>query len=170
MDRLVKYKDAFIFILFFTFIKKSLLNLLQYCFCFMFWFFGREACGILAPRPGIKPTPPALEGEVLTTGPPGTSLSFTFYCGITCIKCINLKCKVQELYICFLHVTTFRSFEDFFLLSKILVRDFPGGPVVKNPSCNAGEAGSIPGRGTKIPRAVGQLSPRAATTEPVRLN
>ena len=29
---------------------KSLLNLLQYCFCFfMFWFFGREACGILAP-------------------------------------------------------------------------------------------------------------------------
>ena len=52
---------------------KSLLNLLQYCFCFMFWFFGREACGILAPRLGIKPAPPALEGEVLTTGPPGKS-------------------------------------------------------------------------------------------------
>ena len=52
---------------------KSLLNLLQYCFCFMFRFFGHEACGILAPRPGIKPTPPALEGEVLTTGPPGKS-------------------------------------------------------------------------------------------------
>ena len=41
----------------------------------MFWFFGREACGILAPRPGIKPTPPALEGEVLTTGPPEESPS-----------------------------------------------------------------------------------------------
>ena len=40
----------------------------------MFWFFGREACGILAPGPGIKPAPPALEGEVLTTGPPGKSL------------------------------------------------------------------------------------------------
>ena len=38
-------------------------------------FFGRKACGILAPRPGIEPTPPALEGEVLTTGPPGKSLS-----------------------------------------------------------------------------------------------
>ena len=35
----------------------------------MFWFFGPEACGIPAPRPGIEPVPPALEGEVLTTGP-----------------------------------------------------------------------------------------------------
>ena len=40
----------------------------------MFWFFGRKACGILAPRPGIKPSRPALEGNVLTTGPPGKSL------------------------------------------------------------------------------------------------
>ena len=32
-----------------TFFFKSLLNLLQYCFCcFMFCFFGQEACGILA--------------------------------------------------------------------------------------------------------------------------
>ena len=40
----------------------------------MFWFFGHEACGILAPQPGIKPAPRALEGEVFTTGPPGKSL------------------------------------------------------------------------------------------------
>ena len=39
----------------------------------MFWFFGREAGGILAPWPGIEPEPPVLEGEVLTTGPPGKS-------------------------------------------------------------------------------------------------
>ena len=39
----------------------------------MFWFFGCEARGISAPRPGIEPVPPALEGEVLTTGPPGKS-------------------------------------------------------------------------------------------------
>ena len=44
--------------------------------------------------------------------------------------------------------------------------DFPGGPVVENPSCNAGDAGLIPGRGTKIPHATGQLSLRATTTEP----
>ena len=33
--------------------------------------------------------------------------------------------------------------------------DFPGGPMVKNPPSNAGDAGSIPGRGTKIPHATG---------------
>ena len=59
---------------------KFLLNLLQYCFCFMFWFFGRETCEILAPWPGIKPSPPALEGEVLTTGPPGKSPLFLKKC------------------------------------------------------------------------------------------
>ena len=32
-----------------------------------------EAYEILAPQPGIKPTPPSLEGEVLTTGLPGKS-------------------------------------------------------------------------------------------------
>ena len=30
------------------------------------------ACGILAPRLGIKPASPALEGEALTTGPQGS--------------------------------------------------------------------------------------------------
>ena len=64
---------------FFNFFLKSLLNLLQYCFCFMSWFFGHETCGILAPRPGIEPTPPALEGEVLTTGLPGKSHLHNFY-------------------------------------------------------------------------------------------
>ena len=34
-------------------------------------------------------------------------------------------------------------------------RDFPGGPVVKTLSSNVGGVGSIPGRGTKIPHAVG---------------
>ena len=42
----------------------------------MFWFFGPKACGILAPRLGMKPTLPALEGEVLTTGLPGKSQKF----------------------------------------------------------------------------------------------
>ena len=30
-----------------------------------------RVCGILALQPGIEPTLPTLEGEVLTTGPPG---------------------------------------------------------------------------------------------------
>ena len=44
----------------------------------MFWFFGEEAWGILVPQPGIKPTPPALEGKVLTTG----ALSVSQGCGL----------------------------------------------------------------------------------------
>lgn len=34
-----------------------------------FGFSGKEACGVLAPLPGVEPTPPALKGEVLTAGP-----------------------------------------------------------------------------------------------------
>ena len=49
---------------------------IAFVLCFgVFFFFGHNACGILAPQPGIEPAPPALEGEVLTTGPPGKSLS-----------------------------------------------------------------------------------------------
>ena len=36
----------------------------------------RHVGGILAPWPGIEPAPPALKGEVLTTGLPGKSLIF----------------------------------------------------------------------------------------------
>ena len=72
------YPVSMLFFLFFflrffltwTIFKMSLLNLLQYCFCFMFWSFFYKACRILAPRPGIEPKPPALEGETLTTGLP----------------------------------------------------------------------------------------------------
>ena len=39
----------------------------------MFCFLGHEAYGILATQPGIEPAAPALEGKVLTTGPPGKS-------------------------------------------------------------------------------------------------
>ena len=48
-----------------------------------------------------------------------------------------------------------------------LYRDFSGGPVVKNLPYNAGNTSSIPGRGTKIPHATGQLSLRAAAKKPV---
>ena len=44
----------------------------------LFYVLGHEACGILAPQPGIEPAPPAQEGKVLTTGPPGKSQVVTF--------------------------------------------------------------------------------------------
>ena len=46
--------------------------LLLFKFCF-FFFFGPEACGMLVPQKEIEPTPPALEGEILTTGLPEKS-------------------------------------------------------------------------------------------------
>ena len=61
------------FLIFFFFrcgpFLKYLLNLLQCCFCFMFWFLGPKARRILAPWPA----PPVLEGQVLITGSPGKS-------------------------------------------------------------------------------------------------
>ena len=53
---------------------------------YVFWLFGRKACGILAPRSGIEFAPPALGGEVLTIPLPGK-----FF--ITCIVKIILKKK-----------------------------------------------------------------------------
>ena len=41
----------------------------------MFWFL---ACGILALQPGMEPALPALEDEILTSGPPGKSLWFSY--------------------------------------------------------------------------------------------
>ena len=63
----------------FFFFFKSLLSLLQYCFSFVYcFFFGLQACGILPPRSGIEPTPPALEGKVITSGLLRKSLLDTF--------------------------------------------------------------------------------------------
>ena len=63
-----------------------------------------------------------------------------------------------------------------------LSRDLPGGPVVKNLPCDARDAGSVVGQGTKIPHAAGRLSscatycvcmlwsPRVTTREPTCCN
>ena len=51
-----------------------------------------------------------------------------------------------------------------FTLKKSKHWNFPGGPVVKNQPSNAGDEGSVPGRGTKIPHASGPLGP--STTDP----
>ena len=55
----------------------------------------------------------------------------------------------------------------FLPLIEIAIRGFSGSLVVKNLPCNTGDLGSTPGWGTKILHAVGQLSPHAATTEPM---
>ena len=50
-------------------------------------------------------------------------------------------------------------------MSRNHMRDFLGHPVGKTLPSNAGDAGSIPGQGTKIPHATGHLSPHATATE-----
>ena len=47
-------------------------------------------------------------------------------------------------------------------VNNTVLWDFPGGPVVRNPPLNAGDAGSIPGLDTS-----GQLSLHTTTREPV---
>ena len=43
---------------------------------------------------------------------------------------------------------------------------FPDGPVVRNPPSSAGDKGSIPGQGSKIPYALGQLGQEAGRKDP----
>ena len=45
-------------------------------------------------------------------------------------------------------------------------RDFPGGPMVKNPPGNGGDAGSIPGQRTKVLHAHRVTKPHASIAEP----
>ena len=52
------------------------------------------ACGILVPRPGIEPVPPAMEGRFLTARPPEKSLSSSFY--YTPHKCLSIPTERNE--------------------------------------------------------------------------
>ena len=61
------------------------MNFLQYIF-FNILVFGHKACGILVPRWGIESVPPALEGEVLTTGPLKKSLQYVIKLSIHCLS------------------------------------------------------------------------------------
>ena len=87
-----------------TVLKAFIENLLQYCFCFMFWFFGHEVCWILAPQPGIEPALPALESEILTTGLRGRSQ-----------KALSKK---KKIYIYIYTHTQFKKFVGRILYSK----------------------------------------------------
>ena len=50
------------------------------------------------------------------------------------------------------------------------VERFPWWPTGSESATSAGDTGSIPGSGTKIPSAASQLSPHATTTEPMYRN
>ena len=74
------------------------------------------------------------------------------------LKSINFARCITEIY------SLNKIILDFFL-KKTGVGDFPSGPVVKTLSSKAGDTGSIPGWGTKIPHTSGQLSLSTTATE-----
>ena len=55
-------------------IFKVFTELVTICFGFL----ATRHVGILVPRPGIELTPLALEGKILTTGPPGKPFLCSF--------------------------------------------------------------------------------------------
>ena len=64
--------------IFFLFLKRYLfIYLIALCLSCHMWVLCRfscsKACGILSPPPGMEPASPPLQGEFLTTGPPGKS-------------------------------------------------------------------------------------------------
>ena len=70
----------FVFVLFFAFkdfffdvghFFKAFIEFVTILLLFHVLSFWLEACRNLAPQPGMEPLPPALKGEILTTGPPG---------------------------------------------------------------------------------------------------
>ena len=82
-------------------ILKSSLNLLQHGFCSVVWCLGHMVCNILVPWPGIKPTPPASEGEVLTTRDhqesPCLSSSWVGFCFIAELQTCFLGSRHEPL-------------------------------------------------------------------------
>ena len=57
-----------------------------------------------------------------------------------------------------------------FTLKKSKPWNFPGGPGVKNQPSSAGDVGSVAGRETKIPHAMGILSPRTTPRPDADIN
>ena len=88
---------------------KCLLNLLQHCFRFTFWFWGQESCGLLAPQPGIEHVTPALEMQSLNHWTTGEVHLITF-------KWVKSQAGGQEL--CY---TFGPSFGENDILQKLLV-------------------------------------------------
>ena len=96
-----------------------------------------SACEILVPQTGIEPTSPALQGRLLTTGPPGKSweqISYTRY--------------FDQLLGYSLLISNFlRQWLSMFWPWPIIRMGFPGGSEVKASAWNVGDPGSIPGSG-----------------------
>ena len=85
----------------------------------------------------------------------------------------NFKCWIFSTF--YLVVLIVLSCQKKNILDQVNIKiqafwDVPGSPVVKNRPCNAGDVGSIPGQGARIPHAVEQLSLRVHYEDPLCRN
>ena len=78
---------------------------------------------------------------------------------------VKLWCSKSQLLQTWLREQSCDLYLNFFLY-KNWTRDCPGGPAAENLPCNAGDEGSIPVSGTKIPHATERQSPCTPITEP----
>ena len=130
----------------------------------MFWGFGHEAGGILAPLTGMENTPSVLEDEVLTTGPPGKSPGV---CGHEWeyreeTICSEVQTILYGLFLTSFFFTIVNIFHKysihvwffsilFIFFNWSIIGGFLGGSGGKESTCNAGDSGSIDPWVRKIP-------------------
>ena len=95
-------ENAFPFIFLTWTIFEVFIEFVKILFLFyVLFFFGHEACGILVPQTGIKPTASALEGEVLTT----ESLGKPYISFLACWIVKSLVWEVLDLLQTSLHMS-----------------------------------------------------------------
>ena len=75
---------TFFFFLSLPFLKNVFLEFVTTLLLFYVLLLAPRLVLVLAPQPGITPISPALEDEVLTTGPPGKALS-VLSCLVPCL-------------------------------------------------------------------------------------
>ena len=97
--------------------------LLLFFMSLVFWPRGKWDLSFLTRAGTVTP---ALESKILTTGPPGKSPQYVFFC----IKLLSLSLVCLR----FIHVVT-------------SILGFPGGSDGKESACNIGDLGLIPGLG-----------------------
>ena len=86
-------KTFLMWIIFKVFIELLTVLLLVYV-----WFFWSRGMWNLSSLTGLKPAPSALEGEVLTTGPPGKSQMWLFKCSLILVSNTSLWTWGEEAF------------------------------------------------------------------------
>ena len=101
------------------------------------------ACGIFIPRPGIKPISPGLQGRFLTSGPPGKSLTLSFFFFFGLIPSL-IKLTIKQTNICYFKHTSIlfkikyhleQGFIKLYSFDDYISKSFPGDPSDKEPAC-----------------------------------